>query len=240
MSVYGCLAAGSGHAARCHDANTTVKFACTVSFKRARTCRTFRTRTWDTKPPTATGTPSGAVKLTQLRVSSTQLHPLPASEPLFHRLLPALVQKISRVRCAGRWTVTGAGGGPGLSRAVPRVGCCCEYDVLPNNNTAAMARLVPLLFVQKCHGSAGGGHVTVGGGGRRQKLHEYEQRWCLSQNITTPLMCKPRETSPVNYRWLDRKYWVVCVCWRKHEGNFNAHTDCKCAYWCKVALQAGV
>lgn len=63
-----------------------------------------------------------------------------------------------------------------------------------------MARLVPLLFVQKCHGSAEGGHVTVREGGLRQKLREYEQRWCLSQNITTPLMFKPCETSPVNYK----------------------------------------
>lgn len=30
------------------------------------------------------GTPSGAVKLTQLRVSSRRLHPLPASEPLLN------------------------------------------------------------------------------------------------------------------------------------------------------------
>lgn len=38
-------------------------------------------------------------------------------------------------------------------------------DVLPNNNTAAMARLVPLLFVQKCHGRVGTAHVTDKRGG---------------------------------------------------------------------------
>lgn len=38
-------------------------------------------------------------------------------------------------------------------------------DVLPNNNTAAMARLVPLLFVQKCHGRAETAHVTAKMGG---------------------------------------------------------------------------
>lgn len=38
-------------------------------------------------------------------------------------------------------------------------------DVLPNNNTAAMARLVPLLFVKKCHGRAETAHVTDKRGG---------------------------------------------------------------------------
>ncbi len=47
-------------------------------------------------------------------------------------------------------------------------------DALPNNNTAAMTRLVPLVFVQKCHGRAETAHVTAERGG--QKYHKHEQR----------------------------------------------------------------
>lgn len=61
-------------------------------------------------------------------------------------------------------------------------------DVLPNNNTAAMARLVPLLFVQKCHGRADTGHVTEKRGGRECPKYEQSCRMC---KVTTPLIRSP-------------------------------------------------
>ncbi|KAA8587073.1 hypothetical protein FQN60_000909 [Etheostoma spectabile] len=71
---------------------------------------------------------------------------------------------------SGRSNVTAAGRAcrTELSRELDAV-----KDVLPNNNTAAVARLVLLLFVQKCHGRVETAHVIAKRGG--QICHKYEQ-----------------------------------------------------------------
>lgn len=110
MSVYGCLAAGSGHAGF-HDANTArVKFFCTVSFKEAKHAGHSEPEA-ETQNPRNTewGSQTHPAESLLQTASPTSGFRTP-SEPLLHRLLPALVEKMSRVRCAGRWTVTGEGG----------------------------------------------------------------------------------------------------------------------------------
>ncbi len=94
--------------------------------------------------------------------SSTPLPPLPASGlPCFGPAVSACLRAASPVEDVPGQRTARCNRSRPLDRAERSRELDAVKDVLPNNSTAAMARLVPLLFVQKCHGRAETAHVTV-------------------------------------------------------------------------------
>ena len=170
MSVYVAASrSGSVYSSGCHK---TLKRSC--PFIQTLTCRTSRT----TDPVMSNEAPK-TVKLTPLKLLQ-RVSPLPASEnPLVSVVSSCLCVSLSarRVSLAEDVPAQTRSGQCGVAAAGRWTGLSCPESwmlLLPNNNPAAMARLVPLLFVQKCHGRAETNHVTAKRGGRKQ--HKYEQR----------------------------------------------------------------
>lgn len=88
-------------------------------------------------------------------------------------------------------------------------------DVLPNNNTAAMARLVPLLFVLKCHGRAETGHVTAKRGGRICPKYELNNHAHFPQTSQTSVKINTR---------MKRWFQLFTCCLRVKETLTHAQT----------------
>lgn len=99
-------------------------------------------------------------------------------------------EKTPRVRCAVKPPRDDGHDRTERSRELDAVN-----DARPNNNTAAMARLVPFLFVQKCHGRAETAHVTVERGGQKYLQNCMRKGTAAGPESTRPLHVVKRDVT---------------------------------------------